>query len=58
MQVKELNKTRQDLKMEVETSKKSQREKTGDRKPWKEIRSHRCKHQQKNKRDRRKSLWC
>jgi hypothetical protein len=37
----ELNKTIQDLKMEVETIKKTQRENSGDRNPRKEIRKHR-----------------
>jgi hypothetical protein len=30
----------------------------GDRKPWKEIRSHTCKHHQQNTRDRRENLRC
>ena len=57
-----MNKTIQDLKMEIEIIKKSQREKQknprfpGDRKPRKEIRSHRYKHHQQNIRDRRKNL--
>jgi hypothetical protein len=57
-QVKELNKTIQDLKMEIETIKKSQRatDNTGDRNPRKEIRSHRCKLHQQNTRDRRENL--
>ena len=50
--VKELNKTIQDLKMEIETIKKSQKRQPS-RKPRKEIRSHRCKHHQKNAKDRR-----
>jgi hypothetical protein len=37
-------KTNQDLKMEIETIKKPQRENPGVRKPRKEVRSHRCKH--------------
>jgi hypothetical protein len=48
-QVMELNKTIQDLKLEVETIKKPQRETAlflRDRKPRKEIRSHRCEHHQ------------
>ena len=50
-QVKELSKTIQDLKIEVETTKKSQRETTLEtKKPWKEIRGHRCKYQQQNTR--------
>ena len=44
----------QDLKTEVETTKKAQRETTfGDRKPWEEIRDHRCKYQHQNTRDTR-----
>ena len=47
-------------KMEVETIKKSQRETDifGVTKPWKKFRSHRCKYQQQNTRDRRKNLRC
>jgi hypothetical protein len=41
--MKELNKTIQDLKMEREAIKKITKEdNTGDRKPRKEIKSHRC----------------
>jgi prefoldin subunit 5 len=55
--VKELNKTIKDLKMEIETIKKSQRETTLEiEKTKKEIRSHRCKHHQYNTRDRRENL--
>jgi hypothetical protein len=54
--VKELNKTIQDLKVEVETIKKTQRDKSGDRNPRKEIRNHRCKLQQQNTRDGRENL--
>ena len=40
--------------MEVETIKKSQKkDNTGDRKPRKEIRSHKCKHHQQNTRHSR-----
>jgi hypothetical protein len=39
-----LNKTIQDLKLEVETIKKSQRETTLEIKTLGKIRSHRCKH--------------
>ena len=43
--MKELNKTMYDLKMEVKTIKKYPKENnSGDRKPRKEVRSHRCKH--------------
>jgi hypothetical protein len=57
-QVKELNKTINKLKMEVETIKTSQREgdNSGDRKSRKEVRSHRCKHYQQNTRGRRENL--
>jgi hypothetical protein len=52
--VKKLNKTIQNLKMEIETIKKIiKQDNTGDRKPRKETRSHRCKHHQQNTRDRR-----
>jgi spore germination protein YaaH len=53
-QVKEFNKTFQDLKMEIETIKKSQRKEynTGNRKSRKEIRSHRFKHHQQNTREK------
>jgi hypothetical protein len=58
-QVKELNKTIQDLKMEVETIKKSQRERTLEIKnPRKEIASPRCKHHQQNTRDGIENLRC
>jgi hypothetical protein len=51
--VKELNKTIQDLKMEVETIKKSQRETTLK---IRTLESHRCKHNKQNSRDRRESI--
>jgi hypothetical protein len=54
-QVKELNKTIQDLKMEVEITMERH---SGNRKPRKEVRSHRCKHNQQNTRDRRENLRC
>jgi hypothetical protein len=57
----ELNKTIQDLKMEVKAIKKTQRETTGDGNPKKEIRNHKCEHQQqeyKNTRDGRENLRC
>jgi hypothetical protein len=57
--VKKLNKTIQDLKMEIEKNKEiTKGENTGDRKPRKEIRSHRHKHHQHNTRDRRDNLRC
>jgi hypothetical protein len=57
--VKELNKTIQDLKMEVETIKKSQKETTLKfKKPREEIKSHRCKHHQQNSGARRENLRC
>jgi hypothetical protein len=57
-QVMELNKTIQDLKMEEEIIKKTQRDNSGDRNPRKEIRNHRCEHQQQNTRDGRENLRC
>jgi hypothetical protein len=33
-------------------------DKSRDRKPTKEVRSHRCKHHQQNTRDRRENLRC
>ena len=50
-QVKELNKTIQELSMGIETIKKSQREATLEMENL--IKSHRCKHHQHNTRDRR-----
>jgi len=48
-----LNKTIQDLKTEIETIKKiTKGDNPRDRKPSKEIRSHRHKHHQLNTRDR------
>jgi hypothetical protein len=55
-QVKELNKTIQDLKMEVETIKKPERDNLRNRKPKKKVRIHRCMHNKMNRRDRRKNL--
>ena len=53
----ELKKTIQDLKREVETIKKNpKRDNSGDRNPSKEIRNHRCEHQQQNRRDGRENL--
>jgi hypothetical protein len=58
-EVKELNKTIQDLKLEVETKKEiTKKDNSGDRKPRKEIRSHRFKHQQQNTRNRRENFSC
>ena len=49
-----MNKTIQDLKMEIEAIKKRHKgDNPGVRKPRKEIRSHRYKHHQQNTRDRR-----
>jgi hypothetical protein len=51
-QVKELNKTVQDLKNGNKNNKEiTKGDNPGDRKPRKEIRSHRCKHHQQNTRD-------
>jgi hypothetical protein len=59
-QEKKINKTIQDLKMKIETIKKSQRKTAlsifGDRKHMKEIRSYRYKHHQQNTKDRRENL--
>jgi hypothetical protein len=52
--VKEMNKTFQDLNMEIK--KITNGDKPGLRKPRKEIRSHRYKHHQQNTRDRRETL--
>jgi predicted SprT family Zn-dependent metalloprotease len=54
--MKEMNKIVQDLKMEIETLKKKQKDSPRDRKPRKENRSHRCKCHQQNSRDRRENL--
>jgi hypothetical protein len=56
--VKELNKTIQDLKMEVETIKKSQRETNLEIQNLgkKSGAVYRCKHHQQNTRDRRENL--
>jgi hypothetical protein len=48
----------QDLKMEIETIKKSQRETTLGIENLGAIRSHRWKHHQQNTRDRRENLMC
>jgi hypothetical protein len=57
-EVKELNKIIQDIKMEIESIQKLQRETdiNRNRKPRKDIRSHRCKHHQQNIRQRRENL--
>jgi DNA anti-recombination protein RmuC len=57
-QVKELSKTIQDLKMELETIKKSQRETNLEIENLGRKSGHRCKHHQQNKRDRRENLRC
>jgi hypothetical protein len=45
--------------MEVEKNEEITKEdNSGDRKPRKEIRSHRCKHHQQNIRDKRETLRC
>jgi hypothetical protein len=57
--VKKLNKTIQDLKVEIETIKKSQRETTQEiENLGRRMRSHRCKHHQQNTGVRRKNLRC
>jgi hypothetical protein len=58
-QVMEFNKTIQDLKRGVETTKKTQNEKTLEIETLgKKIRNHRCKHQQQNSSDQRENLRC
>jgi hypothetical protein len=54
----ELNKTIQDLKMEVETIKNTQRERTLEIEILGKIRKHRCEHQQQNTKDGRENLRC
>jgi hypothetical protein len=57
--VKEPNKTIQDLKNRNRNNKEiTKRDNTGERKPRKETRSHRCKHHQQNTRDRRENHRC
>jgi hypothetical protein len=56
--MKELNKGVHDLKMEVETIKKTAGGHFGNRKPRKEVRSYRCNHQQKTPRVTRENLKC
>jgi hypothetical protein len=53
----ELNKIIQNLKLEVETIKKTEKERTLEIEILgKEIRNHRCEHQQQNTRDGRENL--
>jgi FtsZ-binding cell division protein ZapB len=55
--VKELNKTIQDLKMEIETIKKPKRETTQEiEKSREEIKSHICRHHQQNTRHGKENL--
>jgi hypothetical protein len=57
--VKGINKTIQDLKMELEKNKEiTKGDNPGVRKPRKEIKSHRCKHHKQNTRDRRETVGC
>jgi hypothetical protein len=50
--VKKLDKTIPDLKMEIKNNKEiTKGDNPGDKKPRKEIRSHRCKHYQQNTSD-------
>ena len=57
--MEEFKNTIQDLKMEIEKNKEiTKRDNPGDRKPRKEIRSHRCKPHQQNTRDGRENLRC
>ena len=57
-QVKELNKALQDLKVEVETIKKTSGGKPGNGKLRKEVMNYRCKYHQHNTRDRRTNFRC
>ena len=55
----ELKKTIQDLKNRSRNNEENSREEnSGDRNPRKEIRKHRCEHQQQNIRDGRENLRC
>ena len=57
MPVKEMNRTLQDLKMEIELTKKTSNDNNpGDEKPRKEKRNYRCKHQKQNTRDGRENF--
>jgi hypothetical protein len=57
--MKELNKTVQNLKMEVEKNKEITKEdNSGDRNPRKEIRNPRCENQQQNTRNGRENHRC
>ena len=56
--VKEMNKTIQDLKMELETIKKSQRETALEIDHLGKVSSYRCKHHQQNTRAREENLRC
>jgi hypothetical protein len=57
--VKYSNKAIQDLKMEVEKNKEiTKGDNSENRKPRKDIRSHRCKHNKYNTSDRRDNLRC
>jgi hypothetical protein len=57
--MKELNKTIQDLKMEIEIFKKNTKgDNPRDGKPRKESRSDKCKHHQQNTRNRKENLRC
>jgi hypothetical protein len=58
-QVMELNKTIQDLKNGSRNNTENPKgDNSGDRNPKKDIRNHRCEHQQQNTRDGRKNLRC
>ena len=60
IQLKELKKTVQDLKIEIATIKKKIRkgDNPGDGKSRKEVRNNKCKHHQQNTREKRESLRC
>jgi hypothetical protein len=55
-EAKEMNKTIHDLKLEIETIKKSQKETTWELENQGKIRSHRCKYHQQNTKNRKKNL--
>jgi hypothetical protein len=56
--MKELNKNIQDLKMEIERIKKSQREANLEMENLEERLSYRCKYHQQNTRDKGENLRC
>ena len=55
---KKLSKTIQDINTEVETTKYHEWRQIWTSNPWKDLRSHGCKYQEENTRDRRENLMC